>query len=407
MTFSAARPYLLRFLLICGSASIIFQFRTLLLYLNCGYEAYGTFVDLVNATAPLQEGIHVVGSHASNPLTIVIELNGHMANQLCKIGYGYGLAWILEEDYGIYTKPILRHQVLRKWKKAKQSVVECFPKLRELDFEAGNANEEFQARGDQQKEWLGDETHDILRTSNDCKDEACIRETLVALVNVLSNSTTTALPRSVDEATSNITLPFLRADTQANFGYIIDRYYERLRDFFQYDHTNPICCYETALPDETVFHIRAFFGELPQQVVQKGGFEELAPNKTAQELFSNHRPGDKVAVLSRSPTQVGPYMDALRAAGLSVRFVDATSHQGFCLLMSAKREMIGFSQSTFSVWAAFLGNATKARLYSLKSPGSIGWVGYNYTHPKLKDKMLMELYNSEEQDRIEREQGRL
>jgi hypothetical protein len=400
---------LLSALLSCGFLAILHQFTTLIVINTAFLSLYASTLitpqPALNFLA-IKEGR--TGS-PSNPLTIVIELNGQMANQLCKIAYGYALAWMLEEDYGISAKPILRHQALKKWLRSRQQVVACFPKFRDADFSAGNTDE-FKIREEQQQNWLGEDVHGKLKSAV-CKNESCVRESLQTVVKVLREDMAT---RPALDGPNNITLPFLRADTPADFGYTIDRYYERFRELFEYDHENPICCQKTARPDETVVHIRAFFGELPDKALARDGFEELSPNKTARELLGNHDPGDKVVVLSRSPSHIGPYLDAMRATGLDVRYVDHDSgHQTFCMLMSAKLEMIGVSKSTFAVWAAYLGNATKARLYSVKSPRQIklypsnGWVGYNYTHPKLKDRILMELYSSEEQDRIERKGNRL
>jgi hypothetical protein len=101
-----------------------------------------------------------------------------------------------------------------------------------------------------------------------------VRESLTTVVKVLSDDMATG--RKLD-GPHNITLPFLRADTPADFGYTIDRYYERFRDLFEYDYENPKCCNVTAHPDETVVHIRAFFGELPDKALARMALRSSVP----------------------------------------------------------------------------------------------------------------------------------
>jgi hypothetical protein len=92
------------------------------------------------------------------------------------------------------------------------------------------------------------------------------------------------------------------------------------------------------------------------------GFEELSPNKTAYELFAHLRPGDKIAITTRfGGKHVEPYVSALNERGLNVRVVDGQSGtEDFCFLMSAQKELVGTSLSTFSRWAAYLGHMKRA-----------------------------------------------
>jgi hypothetical protein len=129
-----------------------------------------------------------------------------------------------------------------------------------------------------------------------------------------------------------------------------------------------------------------------------------------------NRDRDSIAILSRFPVRAKNYLEMpMKEAGFRhVRFISTEKgQQSFCFLLSGQRDLVGYSQSTFAVWAAYLGNATTARLYSLKSPERVALFGdenfarYNHSNPTLKRKMSYELYNSEEQDRIDQQGGKV
>ena len=341
--------------------------------------------------------------HHNNPVSLVIQLSDEMGNQLGKLAYGYGLKWILEEDYNTSSKVIMRHQVPgKKWIRAEKSMKSCFPKFRGIDFAKGNTKE-FEVRQKEMKEWLGDKYHSFAN----CGAEACIREGLEKFVRNLSNTTH---PPPEIPVNANITQPFLYADTITRLSYVTDRFYDRWIDLFEFDLNNPNCCDSTrrAQPNETVLHARGYKTEMPEGV-KTLGFEELSPNKTANELLSNHQRGDKIVVLGRFAKFGQEYVDSMLAVGLDARFVETRNGElSFCFLMSGQNEIVAYSSSSFGVWAAYLGNATKARIYSLKSPERIKRWGdryfarYNFTNPTLKEKISFELYNSEAQDRVEK-----
>lgn len=131
------------------------------------------------------------------------------------------------------------------------------------------------------------------------------------------------------------------------------------------------------------------------------GFEELSPDKVANELLSNLKRGDKVAITSRFTEHVLPYVNALEERGLVVRVVEGqTGLQDFCFLMRASRELIGVATSTYVTWAGLLGDAKRVRLYSVDSPdrraqdNEYFWY-YNYTiNHQLKARFSFELYKA-------------
>lgn len=106
---------------------------------------------------------------------------------------------------------------------------------------------------------------------------------------------------------------------------------------------------------------------------------------------------------------VEPYVTALERRGLQVRVVEGQSGtEDFCFLLSAQKELVGTYKSTYVRWAAFLGEAKRANLYELFTPGNKGsnsdYSPFNWTHPDLKDRVFHEAFKSEEQEALEARQ---
>ncbi|KAI2494652.1 hypothetical protein MHU86_19881 [Fragilaria crotonensis] len=350
---------------------------------------------LATAEVVKGEGTNALGPAASqNVITIIILLENEMANYLSRFAYGYGVKWLLEEEYNITTRVILREDETNgRLVNKRESIKSCFPKLREMNFSEGNTPE-FQDRWKQQQAWLGTDRF-VLKSCT--AHEICLPENLDELLFLLTQSSHPPPKVPLD---ANITLPFLFVKSYALFDFIIDRYYDRLVAFFEFDENNPVCCGPKAHFGETVFHARGFEKEMPMFVTMLG-FDELSPNKTVKEILKDHHPGDKIAVLSRYPSFGQMYVDAMRSKGLDARLVETTNgEQSFCFLMSGRNEIIGVAKSTFTMWASYLGNASHARIYSMRTPGRIRLFGdrihifYNFTHPKLKERLSFELYDS-------------
>ncbi|KAI2505967.1 hypothetical protein MHU86_8467 [Fragilaria crotonensis] len=334
--------------------------------------------------------------------TIVIQLgNEGMANQLCRLAFGYAVKWTLEDDFNITSKIIVRHHERRTLTMAWRSMMLCFPKVQAMDFLHGSlVTDEFEDRWKQQQTWLGSDRLNL-------KSVASLNITLEEFVHVFSDNSNHPPVLPVD---ANITLPFLYANLFVRYD-MVDRFYDRYRDLFEYDVENPECCGPRALPNESIFHARGFEVEIPR-IARKRGFGELSPNKTATEILKNYQRGDKVAVLGRFPSFGQLYVDRMLLEGLDARLVETgNGEQSFCFLMSGQTEIIGLARSSFMRWASYLGNASKARLYSLKTPertsmsSFIEFMIYNHTNLKLREKVSSELFNSETQDQIEAGRG--
>lgn len=347
----------------------------------------------------------------NNPLTIIVHLSGEMGNQLSKITYGYALKWMFQEEHNVTTEILLHHQALSKWRVSATNVQTCFPITRPWSFEAANTDE-FEVRKQQQLQWM-EGAYDNFRYNRPCDQEECVlRKTAHILKNLHNRSDIPAI-----EENYNISLPFIFAHEYATISYFNDRYYSRIREFLQFDESNPECCLARAEPDESVFHLRQFLNEMPKKGKQQG-FEELSPQKFATELFGSLKAGEKVAFTSRYPANLMVNFTAsFESRGIKVRFIEGQNPtQDLCFLMSAQKDFVGCATSSYAAWAAYLGNATKARLYSVKSPHRIARDGndkyfyrYNWTDTTLQKRVLFQEYNSEAQDEVEnnRKQGRL
>jgi hypothetical protein len=311
---------------------------------------------------PTTERTGAGASLLNRSISIVVQLSGEMGNHLQKIAFGRAIQNILQDRYGLDSHLVLQHQQRGgKWVSAMQDVTQCFPNLRDYDFELGNSVE-FTKRLQQQQEWLGNDNASKLILPN-LVSSASVDDGLAYLVSLQRKNITSSISNVGSNA--NISLPFVYAQSFVDFEYI-ERYNSDLRALFWFDEA--ACCQEVPHPDESVFHFRNYLAEMPRKGKQKG-FEELNPNQTALELFGHLKRGDGVAMTSRVNNQAAQaYVQAFQARGLSVRMVtNQTGVQDFCFLAKAQKELAGMARSTFLVWAAILGNATTNWLYSIDS----------------------------------------
>jgi hypothetical protein len=334
----------------------------------------------------------IIGTPKPNA-TIVIQLMGEMGNNLHKISHGLGLQ-IRASQNNITTNLVLKHQNHKKWYSASQNIKKCFTKLRDFDFSAGN-RAEMRERELAQKLWLG---------------AKCLP--LVNIVNVDYNSTSLVLKTLQDvllkgeqipktEEHAKIVLPYVLADPHMKIIGMTQMYQfpREFREFFQFD--DEACCAQIPDEDESVFHFRNFKTELVS-ATEMLGFEELSPEKTANELFGKLPVGSKVAITTRFNNEnTQKYVKALEQRGLRVRVVsEQTSVQDFCFLKHAKKELVGMLSSTFFLWAAFLGDGN-VRAFSVTTPlHPKSKIEFEWSVPELKDRFSHEVYQSEVMDQV-------
>eukprot|EP00980_Cylindrotheca_fusiformis_P002302 scaffold535_cov65-Cylindrotheca_fusiformis.AAC.4 len=335
-------------------------------------------------------------------VSVVVQLSGEMGNNVLKMANGLCIKHLIEEKLGLEAEIILRAQEHRKWKVAMQSMTAVFPKTRTFDFRKGNSKT-FRSAQKQQLKWLKrlksskrlDLTNikyrRILNGQSECEEERCYQD-LIQLLNQ-----TWYMNRPPNQVGADISIPHVYADTMA-ITYCWDLMHDELKAFFEVD-TKSICK-KTPEPDETVFHFRNFVTEFPTGRAKEQGFEEMDPNMTAKYLFANYMSGERVAIVSRFQQKTGEYSRALNdIKGIKARYIDGqTGIQDFCFLLKAKRELVAVKISTFATLAAYLGDAKRARFYSLDTPErrakGFHYFAYSFKNQKLRDRIIFENYNA-------------
>jgi len=149
------------------------------------------------------------------------------------------------------------------------------------------------------------------------------------------------------------------------------------------------------------------------------GLEELSPNQVATQIFGSQSPSNatSITIVTRFPKHPATmeYTKALNKAGLITTTTTTTNSSSssattlstkflpmrdFCTMIRTE-ELVGMVRSTFTVWAALLGNPNGiARLYSIDSQltrkASKGektiFRTYNWTHPTLQRRIHFVLY---------------
>jgi len=196
---------------------------------------------------------------------------------------------------------------------------------------------------------------------------------------------------------------------------IPDRYTDRLAKLFEYEVDKPECCAEKAQPDEFVYHLRNFKNEMTKKFATLG-FEDLSPHQLAYEAFGHLKEGDRLSFTARGGIEsVRPFMEAFEERKIRVRVVkNRNDLQDFCYLLSAQRELMVYTVSTYGAWAAWLGNASRVRMYTIQSAQRMrAWgddwkLNYNFTNPVLRGRVQFEVYKTAEyMEQEKKEKGML
>lgn len=314
-----------------------------------------------------------------HPLSIVVQLSGEMGNNLGHLAQGIALQAWLKQDYHVTAELVLRHQDRPKWERGRAAVTRCFPWTRTLDWTRGN-----DPRLDNLLEekppprWLATST---ALLNKDPKNATAIQQGLELVLDLWKRNGTVLL---LDNNTT-LSHPFVYANLIACLDVYVDRYIDTIRALLlPMDRT--ACCAAVPAANETVFHFRNFVAEMPR-LARRGGYEELAPNATADMLQAAG--ATQVVLTTRVVTEgVGAqaYVQALAErhhipARILTQGGGESQHADvydFCFLASTPYELVGSARSTFVLWAALLsphnGTATPSspsspivRLYSVNS----------------------------------------
>jgi hypothetical protein len=311
------------------------------------------------------------------PVTIVCQLSGEMGNNLGKLGRCLSLKWWLESGasynstrkYGYSARVALRHQQDDKWVRGQRDLQRCFPNTNQFDFSEAN-NKEFAGIWKMQHQLFGG--NERVGTASPFNEinagpEINAEQQIVARLKSFTSAAYERHSLLYNAASKrNISLPFLFSNRFQLVGDpLSDKFYHQHRQFFRFSDS---CCNLKADPDESVFHYRNFKHELPT-VWDSYGFHEADPQQAANDLLGHLMEGDKIAIVTRfSGESAQSYVEAFEARGLKVRVVDGQDGPAdFCFLMSARKEVVGLTRSSYFMWASYLGNATRVIAYSMAS----------------------------------------
>jgi hypothetical protein len=183
------------------------------------------------------------------PISIVVQLSGEMGNNLHKIAFGQALQNLLFQRYQMDTQLVFRRQERGgKWVFARKDIQQCFPNLRDFDFELGNSDE-FDERRRQQANWLKDrEAFQLLELPNGI-NASLVDKGLEYLHRLVANQTTDRTTMELPP-NANISLPFIYSQAFVNYS-LIDQFYNDFRELFAFDEL--ACCNLLPDADESVF----------------------------------------------------------------------------------------------------------------------------------------------------------
>jgi hypothetical protein len=209
-------------------------------------------------------------------VTILVRLRGEMSNLLSQWVFAKGIQWWMQEHHlheVLKVELIGERQAGTKWKGAIHDLHMCFPNLRSLDYQGGKWDPTFQQIRQQQKAWLAavgvaPGVIVIQGGDSDCgrDDELfCLHEKMAQLQSLWNNNQNqmTRPPRRIVDNNNMTTttsdnhnrysLPFLVTNQLASFDVLVDQYYNRIREWLQFDYD--ACCNSMEQPhaDEVVF----------------------------------------------------------------------------------------------------------------------------------------------------------
>jgi hypothetical protein len=323
----------------------------------------------INDSASPTTGITLAATPSPQPrisrnITLIVEFQGELGNYLSKLASARITQLIAQRNYPhINIQLIGQHHNQAKWTLARDDLVRCFPTFRNFEFEGGihDTNNDFATIKQIQESWLN--TNQRKKLSN-------VRSLtfLDSLLYQQEQNMSDAPQLPPTNGSWKYSLPYLTSNSFSLSEVLRDEYYYNdIRKWMRFNET--ACCNPDQAPNsnEIVFHYRNFATELQNNRNAASRFMEVTPNTAANVLFLNTIKSHPIAIVSRFETGVDQYLQAFQERGLSAHYVigQRSGMEAFCYLKQAQYQIVGSGQSTFFLWATYLGNATMNRLYLL------------------------------------------
>lgn len=170
-----------------------------------------------------------------------------LAHRLSHLAHCHSIQLWLQREYGVSTTIMLNRQAASKWRRARDSVVKCFPTFRKWKFQTEAHSKYLTKRKLAQKKLLGERTK-LLNGINRRENRGLIEQAL----QEFSNKTAMAMQSlSSENENHTITIPFLHANEMLLTDLYVDKFADDLRQYLQFDYDS--CCKLRPDPDESVF----------------------------------------------------------------------------------------------------------------------------------------------------------
>jgi hypothetical protein len=172
-----------------------------------------------------------------------------------------------------------------------------------------------------------------------------------------------------------VSLPFIRTKAWSFGKRFDDPLYHMVRHWFVMNISDPVCCLpseQLPYPDEIVWHYCNYRREKIELELQ--GMQEVSPAQflgllMQADVHSTTRPPQKIAMLSRFPIDLQPFVDVLDHSphNFEVRVIrNETGAAAFCFLQQTKHLLIASRLSSFASWTTILTNSNVV-LYDVNS----------------------------------------
>jgi hypothetical protein len=175
--------------------------------------------------------------------TIVVYLHGEKGNHLMLFAQALVVKMLAAEEYGISTELVLRHQIASKWTRARDSIKECFPKLRHFDFAAANTVA-FDELAEEQAQQLKAREMDRMMLEDNS------RYSMDAKLSSWKSLLLESPQHDVNLTADTVSFPYFTVKQHCGHS-LVDRYLDQIRSFLEFD--SKACCSLLPEPDESVF----------------------------------------------------------------------------------------------------------------------------------------------------------